>query len=65
VPGKLDPKKQAAFITECEKLRKNADKSEPVCFGDAMRCILNSTAGRNTVTSCSLLTENFHRYQKN
>jgi hypothetical protein len=42
VPGKLDPEKQAAFIAEYEKLRKNTGKSEPVYFGDATHPQYNS-----------------------
>jgi transposase len=35
VPGKLDPAKQAEFLDEYEKLRKNKGKNDPVYFADA------------------------------
>jgi transposase len=42
VPGKLAPVKQAAFIAEYEKLRKNVDKNDPIYFGDATHPQYNS-----------------------
>jgi transposase len=35
VPGKLDPKKQEAFLEEYRKLRKTKGKNDPVYFADA------------------------------
>ena len=42
VPGKLDPAKQAAFLKEYEKLRKNQGKNDPVYFGDGCHPQFNS-----------------------
>ena len=42
VPGKLDPEKQAEFIAEYEKLRKNQGKNDPVYFGDGCHPQFNS-----------------------
>ena len=42
VPGKLDSAKQAAFIAEYEKLRKNQGKNDPVDFGDGCHPQFNS-----------------------
>jgi len=41
-PGKLDPAKQAEFLAEYEKLRKNNGKNDPVYFGDACHPQYNS-----------------------
>ena len=42
VPGKLDPVKQAAFLDEYAKLRKNAGKNDPIYFADAVHPQFNS-----------------------
>ena len=42
VPGKLDPIKQEAFLSEYEKLRKNKGKNDPVYFGDGCHPPFNS-----------------------
>jgi transposase len=42
VPGKLDPVKQAEFIVEYAKLRKNQGENDPVYFGDGCHPQFNS-----------------------
>jgi len=42
VPGKLDPKKQGAFLKEYRKLRKTKGKNDPVYFADACHPQYNS-----------------------
>jgi transposase len=42
VPGKLDPVKQAEFLEEYAKLRKNQGKNDPVYFGDGCHPQFNS-----------------------
>jgi len=42
VPGKLDPEKQEAFLSEYEKLRKTRGKNDPVYFVDAVHPPFNS-----------------------
>jgi len=42
VPGKLDPAKQAEFVAEYEKLRKNQGENDPVYFGDGCHPQYNS-----------------------
>lgn len=42
VPGKLDPEKQADFLDEYAKLRKNKGKNDPIYFADAVHPQHNS-----------------------